>query len=351
MTRAALILTVVLTLALASLSFAQDDTITLVPVPVLDDELVVSVPSTWVRWDRENYDTDEAAHEALIALYTSVKPSADFSALQMPTNAVFVALDPDLTENRITSVRVEAYPFEDILAQPGVNLDQIGLLAEQEGLTPGGYMARRLFDTNGYSDVRDDGSAIQANGRDVYVGSDPQLPQNWVAVTYFDSIDTITFTTFSSTPTYLDDEPDLPETLLLSLRLPDEDLDPAAFSQFNDGEPFPERLVPGTPEPPTPEPTEAPTEAVEATQEAAATEAAATGCTVQTGTNVNMRSGPGVNFGASPTPMRPVDRFEVTGQATGTDGRVWYRLENDYWVRNDVVRASGSCDDLPEVDY
>ncbi|WP_119066854.1 hypothetical protein [Aggregatilinea lenta] len=324
MTRAALLLITILTLALAGLTYAQDDTTTLVPVPVADDELVLSVPSTWIRWDRYSFNSDDTALEGLIALYARVRPAADFSAMELPPNLVFVALAPDLQDNTITSIRVETYPLDEVYAQSGFNADRIAALAEQAGELPGAYAARMLFETNRYAPLPEDSGPIQDNGRDVSVGTDPQLEQNWVAVTYFDAIQTITFTTFSSAPAFLEDETDLPETLLLSLRLPDEDLDASAFAQFNGGDAFPEQFVLGTPEPI---------------------------CAIHAPQNVNMRSGPGTTFDRSAIPLRPADDLHATGQATGADNKVWYLLENNRWVRGDVVVESGACDTLPEVEF
>jgi len=40
----------------------------------------------------------------------------------------------------------------------------------------------------------------------------------------------------------------------------------------------------------------------------------------------------------------------VIGQATGTDGFVWWQLGNEAWVRSDLVEEAGYCDDVPVVE-
>lgn len=39
----------------------------------------------------------------------------------------------------------------------------------------------------------------------------------------------------------------------------------------------------------------------------------------------------------------------ANGQKIGADGAVWYRLDNNTWIRNDVVFAESSCANLPTV--
>lgn len=71
--------------------------------------------------------------------------------------------------------------------------------------------------------------------------------------------------------------------------------------------------------------------------------AAAGGCTV-TGANVNLRTGPGTNFGVAGTLSATAN---AVGQATGADGFVWFNLDSGNWVRSDVVTAEGDCASLP----
>jgi hypothetical protein len=72
---------------------------------------------------------------------------------------------------------------------------------------------------------------------------------------------------------------------------------------------------------------------------------AAGSCTV-TGSNVNLRSGPGTNFDRVGV-LAAGTTMNVVGQATGADGFVWFNLDNGNWVRSDVVTADGDCANLP----
>jgi hypothetical protein len=69
-----------------------------------------------------------------------------------------------------------------------------------------------------------------------------------------------------------------------------------------------------------------------------------TSCTVSADSNVNQRSGPGTSFGVSGT---LTGAAQADGQATGSDGIVWWRLSSGGWVRSDVVAESGDCAALP----
>lgn len=71
-------------------------------------------------------------------------------------------------------------------------------------------------------------------------------------------------------------------------------------------------------------------------------------CTVSTGTNANQRSGPGTNFDLAGTLAAGISAA-VDGQATGTDGFVWWRLGEGVWVRSDVVDEAGDCENMPIV--
>lgn len=70
-------------------------------------------------------------------------------------------------------------------------------------------------------------------------------------------------------------------------------------------------------------------------------------CEIQTAGVVNKRSGPGTNF-------RVVDELPgfssvpVIGQTTGEDGFRWWHLEDDTWVRGDIVRVAGDCSQFLE---
>ncbi|MCD4686482.1 MAG: SH3 domain-containing protein [Anaerolineae bacterium] len=72
------------------------------------------------------------------------------------------------------------------------------------------------------------------------------------------------------------------------------------------------------------------------------------GCGVRAPGNVNLREGPGTNF-ASPGTLDVGSTAMVVGQTTGADGYVWYKLDNDSWVRSDVISVGGNCTNVPEV--
>lgn len=71
-------------------------------------------------------------------------------------------------------------------------------------------------------------------------------------------------------------------------------------------------------------------------------------CTIAWATDVNFRAGPGMdfrirqgvpaNFSAQPS-----------GRATGTDGFVWWRIDDDIWVIAEATTFGGACDQLPWV--
>lgn len=72
-------------------------------------------------------------------------------------------------------------------------------------------------------------------------------------------------------------------------------------------------------------------------------------CAISAASTVNKRSGPGTNFDVAGQLATNVERH-AQGQATGTDGFIWWQLDDDTWVRNDVVQAGGDCRNIPEVD-
>ncbi|MFW5690886.1 MAG: hypothetical protein ACOCXZ_00180 [Chloroflexota bacterium] len=75
---------------------------------------------------------------------------------------------------------------------------------------------------------------------------------------------------------------------------------------------------------------------------------AAAACVATANGRVNMRRGPDVTF-----ELRGVlDRgqsLRVDAQAIGSDGFVWWRLENNTFVRSDTVTLSGGCEAIPSA--
>jgi|GEM_PF-1467364 len=64
---------------------------------------------------------------------------------------------------------------------------------------------------------------------------------------------------------------------------------------------------------------------------------------------INQRTGPGTNFDIAgqlgADAITPVIGFEI-----GTDGFLWWQLEDASWVREDIVRVVGNCLDVPRGD-
>lgn len=71
-------------------------------------------------------------------------------------------------------------------------------------------------------------------------------------------------------------------------------------------------------------------------------------CTVSSDRNVNKRTGPGTNFDNAGQ-LQAGDDASVIGQAVGTDGQTWWQLEDENWVREDVVEESGDCEGVPII--
>lgn len=72
-------------------------------------------------------------------------------------------------------------------------------------------------------------------------------------------------------------------------------------------------------------------------------------CEISTTRNVNKRTGPGTNFGQSGQ-LRAGSAENAVAFAFDRSGNRWWKLEDDTWVREDVVTATGDCENLPEED-
>lgn len=72
-------------------------------------------------------------------------------------------------------------------------------------------------------------------------------------------------------------------------------------------------------------------------------------CRVSTDSPVNRRDGAGTDF-ARVAQLLAGESLEAVGQIIGTDGFTWWLLEDDTWVRDDVVTTTGFCRRLPEVE-
>jgi hypothetical protein len=69
-------------------------------------------------------------------------------------------------------------------------------------------------------------------------------------------------------------------------------------------------------------------------------------CTISATSGVNLRSGPGTEFGVVGA-LGSGTSIQADAQSTGSDGFVWWRLTNGFWVRSDVVTESEVCEALP----
>lgn len=69
-------------------------------------------------------------------------------------------------------------------------------------------------------------------------------------------------------------------------------------------------------------------------------------CSVSASSNANLRGGPGTSFAVAGS-LTGGTSIAAIGQATGNDGQVWWQLENNSWVRSDVVAEAGDCELLP----
>ena len=98
----------------------------------------------------------------------------------------------------------------------------------------------------------------------------------------------------------------------------------------------------------TPVPTAVVTVIQNAAPTATTVTAAAGNCTVTAGQGANLRSGPGTEFARAGALAAGVSQ-SVTGQANGSDGFVWWKLESGSWVRSDLVQTGGDCTAVPTV--
>ncbi len=72
-------------------------------------------------------------------------------------------------------------------------------------------------------------------------------------------------------------------------------------------------------------------------------------CEVTVTRNVNKRSGPGTEHDVVGQ-LYPGNNLRVEGYLEGQDGYRWWILEDESWVREDVVSVVGECADVPPYD-
>lgn len=68
-------------------------------------------------------------------------------------------------------------------------------------------------------------------------------------------------------------------------------------------------------------------------------------CRVSSNSNVNRRTGPGTEFDIAGQLLAGTSQ-EVIARLVGDDNFVWWQLDDDSWVRNDVIELSGDCRDV-----
>jgi hypothetical protein len=69
-------------------------------------------------------------------------------------------------------------------------------------------------------------------------------------------------------------------------------------------------------------------------------------CTVSVSAAVNQRSEPSTSASIVGQ-LQPGNDVSVIAQTTDTSGFVWWRLEDESWVREDVVNSNGGCASIP----
>ena len=60
---------------------------------------------------------------------------------------------------------------------------------------------------------------------------------------------------------------------------------------------------------------------------------------------VSLRDGPGTNFERAG--VAADEEFPITAQTTNPSGFVWFRLQNGFYVREDVISLRGDCTGVP----
>lgn len=79
---------------------------------------------------------------------------------------------------------------------------------------------------------------------------------------------------------------------------------------------------------------------------ALAGDAPQSGCSIRASQNVNLRSGPGMDYPAEDT-LRPGQSEQPVDISEDAEGHSWWQLRSGLWVRADVVTAVGNCGGTP----
>jgi hypothetical protein len=71
-------------------------------------------------------------------------------------------------------------------------------------------------------------------------------------------------------------------------------------------------------------------------------------CEISAISTVNKRSGPGAIFDRAGQ-MEAGTIMRAIAQEEAPDGFIWWQLEDETWVRDDVINAQGDCLNIPET--
>lgn len=288
----------------------------LVDVPVTS-ELIVTLSEEWVVWRRTDYPNASAAFQAFQESQSSVglTPATDPKGIEGFEFMSWYKI-PEGGVASMTAILLPLKPLEDEL---GTEITAENIRAALN--------FTKLFD-------------IELNGRSISVAINPQIPTQAGAMSVFPEQEFVGIIFQSAPADFRQQNQDLLALLLTSLRPEEEPLAIDEFTEFT-GREFPLEII---------MPSSSGSNATEGQTETTA-ETAIEGqtCDITAPQTVNLRSGPGTNYGVQGS-LANGTTIQATGQKTGVDGRIWYRLDNGGWVRSDIVTAADNCDALPEVE-
>lgn len=299
------------------------------PVQLVDytivDELIFSVPDDWLVWARSDFETIEEVDETFRDFVEFLFDSRPAGSLG-DSPLYFYAVNLTSDNNILVLVRLEVYEL-DVLATT-INLSP-------EDVTPEYMMqvsrpATLVNRTYGVS---------QINERSVAYGAEiaNSLFNYYTFVSFPDQNKVVQILTTTSENDWFLDNLYLMTVITHSVRLESETID-VESTQRALGEDFPDHILL-----PVADDSE---ETVEA--EADDDAEVSVDCTVSASNNANLRGGPGTSFAVAGS-LTGGTSIAAIGQATGSDGRVWWQLENNSWVRSDVVAEVGDCELLPVI--
>lgn len=221
--------------------------------------LTVSVPSTWLTFNKQDYTTADAAQAAWQANYDSVQAGFQLSAQAIAVTDL-AALRPQTVDGRYIQMSVAFFPLDSLASSLGLSAEQITLeaLAAQ---SLGGDVWRE----------------VTLNGRDALIGTNIQPPTVTAQALYlFPELGVAARAQIPAPDSYVRENEALLYILIMTLRSQGEPVDLEAWAQFSEAHfgrviPFPANIALPiaadaivAPQQITPEATEAP--AVEMTE-------------------------------------------------------------------------------------